>query len=649
MKVVVFDIETDGFDPSKIHCLTGAIKHEGRWLMKSTASYDDMRKMCREADVLVGHNITFFDIPVMEKLLDIKITSKIQDTLALSSYLYPELIKQGLEDWGERLGTKKKEIKDWEGLTTEEYIERCESDVKINTKLYDKILKDLDNLYGTLEASQGVQDYLQFKYNTVRLQEVSRWRLDVKKAEEGLEMLLEKAAELDAIVASAMPKVKKYGTKKLPKVYHKKDGTKSAAAIKYEELRDELGLTGMPKEIQYIRSYEDPNPQSSTQIKNWLFDLGWEPETFNYVREDRGFRKVPQIRVEKGGEKVLCDSVLKLAEKVPELNSMRKVTVIRHRASILKGFLKDQKGGYVCARMAGFTNTLRLRHKELVNLPGVFKEYGDLVRGCLIASDDDHELCGSDMSSLEDRTKQHFMWEHDPEFVKQMLAPDFDPHLDLAVTASMLTEDQARAHKMYSSIPGLKDKGKEEEAEEVVQELAEMGYENPSDADFSSIRKVAKGANYACTYKVGAATLSRATGLSEKDAGALIESYWVRNWALKAVEESLDTKPCLGTKWLKNPINGFWYHLKADKDKFSTLNQGTGTYAFDMWIKEVLSKREQMTGQFHDEIIINVSKGHRDRCTKFLKSCVQKVNEKLKLNRDLDIDVQFGESYKDIH
>ncbi|MNE74447.1 hypothetical protein D3C80_1705290 [compost metagenome] len=92
-----------------------------------------------------------------------------------------------------------------------------------------------------------------------------------------------------------------------------------------------------------------------------------------------------------------------------------------------------------------------------------------------------------------------------------------------------------------------------------------------------------------------------------------------------------------------------WYWLKTDKDKFSTLNQGTGTYCFDMWIKEVLKRRQQLTGQAHDEGIWEVKKGYREQAAKLLKDAIQEVNKKLKLNRDLDVGIQFGDNYGSIH
>ena len=55
-------------------------------------------------------------------------------------------------------------------------------------------------------------------------------------------------------------------------------------------------------EIKAIKGYEEPNPNSSEQIKSWLYSLGWIPETFKYVKDDDGSeRKIPQIYVQGSG------------------------------------------------------------------------------------------------------------------------------------------------------------------------------------------------------------------------------------------------------------------------------------------------------------------------------------------------------------
>ena len=65
--------------------------------------------------------------------------------------------------------------------------------------------------------------------------------------------------------------------------------------------------------------------------------------------------------------------------------------------------------------------------------------------------------------------------------------------------------------------------------------------------------------------------------------------------------------------------------------------------------KEIFKKRPQITGQMHDEIILCIKKGHREGCEKLLKNAIKKVNKMLSLNRELDVDVQFGDNYAQIH
>ena len=90
--IVVFDCEADGLTPTKLHCIS---KDNGT--LSTTTTYDVMREWLVNASVLVGHNIIRWDIPNIERLLGIKITAKLVDTLALSWYLEPNRALHGLE------------------------------------------------------------------------------------------------------------------------------------------------------------------------------------------------------------------------------------------------------------------------------------------------------------------------------------------------------------------------------------------------------------------------------------------------------------------------------------------------------------------------------------------------------------------------
>jgi len=665
-KLCVFDIEGNDLNADKIWVMSAAIYSNGKWRLKSTHDYDEMRSFFLSCDILVGHNIIRWDIPTIERILDIKIEAKFYDTLGLSWYLEPYKHVHGLDDWGQHFGIPKPKIKEgeWKGAlpheTQEEFLakmrHRCEEDVKINCKLWEKQLKDLYNLYdGKEEDVKRLINYLMFKLDCAREAEQSKWKLDVDRATKVYEYLLDQKETKEAQLKEAMPKVPIMKTKKKPKVFTKQDGSLSAAGVKWIDLLESLGLPETHEEpVTYQDGHKEPNPSSHVQIKNWLYELGWIPETFKYkseVNPETGrWHKVkqPQVRDEIRGEKVLCNSVKALYEKEPALEIMEGLSVINHRIGIFKGYLKNMdEDGFLEARVSGFTNTLRFKHSVIVNLPNVKKPFGMDVRGCLIARDG-YELVGSDMSSLEDRTKQHFMWDFDPDYVREMMTDDFDPHLDLAVVAGFLTQEQVESHKRYDKYKNLWSKAVE------ANELEEACRLKPlweCEESFGLERSMAKTANYACVYGAVGATVARGSGgqMTVKEGEELVEKYWERNWAVKAVADAQKTKRCFDTMWLWNPISKLWYSLRYEKDIFSTLNQGSGVYCFDTWIKHFRKVRPQLTGQMHDEVILEIKKGHREEAEKLLRDAMAKTNEELKLNRELDIDVQFGDTYADIH
>ena len=612
----VFDVEADGLHPSKIHCLS---VQEVGGKAKSTTSYANMRKFFSKAKVLIGHNITLWDVPNTERLLGIKIEAKLVDTLALSWYLQPERVKHGLEWYGEDFGIPKPPVYDWHNEDISVYLERCEEDVKINTALWTQQWKQLLKLYGSEEAAWKFIDYLSFKMDCAREQERRKWKLDAGRCASVLETLTNTKESKVAELSSVMPKVASKAKKSRPKKPFKQDGSYSIVGAKWLELLRENNLDeDFDGVVEVTTGWKEPNPGSTPQIKAWLDSFGWIPETFEYKRnkETGDVRKIPQINLKFGAG--ICPSIKKLFDVEPKLQVLEGLSILTHRISILKGFLDNADGdGYVQAQIQGLTNTLRFKHRVCVNLPGVDKPYGEDIRGCLIAPDG-YELLGSDMSSLEDRTKQHYMWSHDPEYVKEMMTDDFDPHLDLCISGGLLRPSDVSDHKA-----GVKDHSKE--------------------------RKLGKAANYACVYGAGGSTVARSAGISEREGIKLVEAYWKRNWSVEAIAEGCETKVCNGRKWLYNPVSKFWYSLRHKKDRFSTLNQGTGVYCFDTWVKHVRSKKLPIIGQFHDEIIGCIKVGLRGRAESVCKWAIAKTNEELKLNRKLDCSIDFGDSYACIH
>lgn len=624
MLEAVFDLEGDGFKPTKIHCVAMCVNGK----MYDEVDYDRERAFFAKADVLIGHNIVRFDIPIVERILGIKVKGRLVDTLALSWYLYPKRLKHGLADWGEEFGVPKPPIEDWDNLPIEEYINRCREDVKINTKLWQKIWKDLLKLYGDEEKAWRLIDYLTFKMDCAREQEASRWLLDVDHCTKTRDKLVALQQEKVKELALAMPKVAKYGKFKKPTKCFKLNKEMSEAGKTWFAL---LGREGLPADtegvVEAVVEVKEPNPGSHPQVKDWLYSLGWVPETFEFKRDKAtgDIRKIPQINLKEG--KGVCPSIKKLFPIEPNLAVLEGLSILTHRIGVLNGFLANvDEDGYVQAKIQGLTNTLRFKHRVVVNLPGVDKPYGADIRACLVCPEG-YELGGSDMMSLEDRTKQHYMWPHDPKYVSSMMEDDFDPHVDLAVFAGLMTEEDGATFKA---------------ADEVFQKT------NMYKA-LKQVRAVGKKVNYTAVYGAGDATIARAAGVSLPRGTALKEAYWKRNWSVLAIAEEQLVKKVLGGMWLFNPVSELWYNLRYEKDRFSTLNQGTGVYCFDKWIMEFRKRRPQLTGQMHDEIIVTIKKGHREELIKLLKDAIKVVNEELRLNRELDVDVQFGDSYATIH
>ena len=619
MNEIVIDIEGDSLTPTKLHCISykeedypirTCLGHTGKHLFTDTEA------------MWIGHNFIRFDAPVIKRLLNLDLWGLVVDTLALSWYLYPKRNKHGLEDWGEELGHPKVQIDDWVNLPIETYVERCETDVLINKKLWDKMKQDLLTLYnGDWDECMRLIRYLSFKMRCAELQERSKIKLDIELARKTLDVLeVEKEKKTVQLVA-VMPKVPTRVMRNPPEKPFKKDGTRSVTGQRWVNLLNERGLPSTHrKPIEVVTGEEEPNPGSHVQVKKWLFDLGWEPQHYVYKRdkETGDVRKIPQIKSE-ADDGDLCPSIYELVDSVPDILHLAGLGIINHRISIFKGYLKNvDEEGYLYAGIAGMTNTLRFKHKApLVNLPQVGKPWGEEVRGCLKAREG-YELCGSDQSSLENNTGLHFMYEHDPEYVEEQTKEGFDPHLDLALFDGVVT------------------------AEDIVK------YNN-KELDLSDLRRNYKTANYGCKYGVQPESLARQLKSGLAQAKKLHKVYWKRNWSIEKVTEECKVKTIGGQMWLFNPVSKFWYSLRHLKDRFSTLNQGTGVYVFDIWVNFVLKERPQLSAQFHDEILLEIKKGYREQCKKLLRRALDKTNEKLKMNIKFDISIDFGQTYAEVH
>ena len=184
MGTIVFDLETNGLlnDASRIHCVALNWCEDNRTESFNDEKYTENPKdlpmagnysittaLCylEVADVLVGHNIIGFDIPIIKRLYPwFNPRGTIVDTLLLSRLYHPNLLdidqkhnwkhmplqfygKHSLEAYGYRLGEykgnfgKSTDWKEW----SQEMENYCKQDVAVTTKLCNHFHKYLIGSY----------------------------------------------------------------------------------------------------------------------------------------------------------------------------------------------------------------------------------------------------------------------------------------------------------------------------------------------------------------------------------------------------------------------------------------------------------------------------------------------------------------------
>ncbi len=161
MSSLVWDLESDGLLDSitKIHCiailnLDLAIKKPVLYVGEQEVKY--AIEELQDADLLIGQNISGFDINAIEKVTGIRLTNKIYDTVIAARMIFPNipaayykdpetgkvLCEKGhsLKAWGMRLGLHKIQLEtDWKEYTDEMGI-YCARDVEVTYELYKHLI-----------------------------------------------------------------------------------------------------------------------------------------------------------------------------------------------------------------------------------------------------------------------------------------------------------------------------------------------------------------------------------------------------------------------------------------------------------------------------------------------------------------------------
>lgn len=678
--VYVCDIEAKGLlnevhTEDDFHVLSIGYKDSsGNWCVKSTKNREDVLKVFENpSNVIVGHYFIPYDAPALEKMFNFKIKATIIDSLAISWYLHNTQKKHGLEVYGEKYGVPKVKIADeeWKGPMPGETISefeakmksRCETDVRININLWTEQLVYLRGVYDSDEEIIRIIKYLNFIMQCYREQERQKIQVDLDKVNKNLQYFEGLKQEKVAILKKAMPKVPQTAIKNKPSVLFKKCGSMSAAHIKWLEFLKGCSLPDDTEgPIEYIKGFDIANPNSVKQKKEWLYALGWVPQTFVYNR-DKETGKTDKVEQIMTPDKDLCPSILKLAEREPAIYELEGISVLTHRIGIFKGLLKNSdENGFVVQGLYQLANSLRWQHSVIVNFPRVTGK-GDIadgkwIRECLIAGEG-NKFVQSDLSGIESRTSDHYTFHLNPELIEETSKPYFDPHTKISVQSNLMTKDEEVWFKWKKENKERKEKGIIEELPpETFGEITE-DFEFIRNLDQAESKKLmnklkearskGKTCNYSSLYLVGSQTLSRTLDISKKEAQKLIDSYWVIHWAVKEVAESFEIKTVNGQMWIFCPISKFWHPIRYTKDSFSVVNQSSAVYCFNMWLWNITQQGVFPILQTHDDCLLRCNKENTQKYVDVFNTAMDRVNKQLKLNVELACEVQIGDNFAETH
>lgn len=393
LKWLIWDIETDGLDPTVIHCLVtmdedGNLKRYNH----EVGNFQEGLTSLQEADLLIGHNIIGFDLQVIHKLYPGWSTpASLRDTLVCSRLAWPhrrdldfklkdfprELIgSHSLKSWGMRLGYEKYaygEREDAFERWSPELEDYCVRDVEITRRLWSLFLEE-----------RLPPDAVMLEHELHDICEVMTWRgigFDREAAEKLYARLLAEKDQLEMELQEVFP----------PK---------------------QIQMKTKVKEIPF-------NPGSRVQIGERFRAQGWAPSEFT-----------------PDGRPKINDVILsELSDTYPEAIPLNRYLLIQKRIGQLADGKRSwlgacDEGGRIHGRAITCGGTIShrmvLHSPNLTQVPNINAEFGKECRA-LFCAPPGYKLVGTDLSSIELRMLAHALayWD-DGKFAAEVESGD--PH-----------------------------------------------------------------------------------------------------------------------------------------------------------------------------------------------------------------------------
>jgi len=409
MSNLVFDIEADGLDPTKIFCIVAQDVDTLDVFTFDNTQLEEGYGLLRAADKLIGHNIIGYDLPAIKSIAGLDLSNKkIVDTLVLSRLFKPTREGgHGLESWGYRLKFNKGDYganqDAWDAYSPE-MLEYCKRDVELNTKVYQQL---------RVESRGFTPTAVKLEHSVAKIIDEQRrngFELDMRKAMLLVAMFQEK---LDATEAEVHETFK-------PKVIVdilKPKYTKSGKLAKVSEGPEDKGVRLTDEEYDIMLQTNKPikrethiefNLGSRKQIGEYLIDAGWSPKNFTPT-----------------GQPIVDEGTLSKVKDIPEAALIAKYLMLQKRLAQVNSWIKavepdNRVRGYVNPNGA-VTGRMTHSHPNMAQIPSSNSPYGKECRSCWTVKEG-NKLVGIDASGLELRMLAHYM--NDKEYTNEILNGD---------------------------------------------------------------------------------------------------------------------------------------------------------------------------------------------------------------------------------
>tara|TARA_Y100000004_G_scaffold46959_1_gene51644 strand:+ start:4012 stop:5748 length:1737 start_codon:yes stop_codon:yes gene_type:complete len=428
---LVFDIETDGLNPTVIWCLV-AIDDKGKFYNYTEDNIDEGIKLLQGADKIIGHNILGFDIPVIKKLhgIDLYNADKVVDTLVLSRLFNPT--REGghsIAKWGYKLGIPKKDSPEWTSFN-EEMLSYCQRDVSINYKLFNYLKK---------ESIGFSKDSIMLEHKVTYLLEEQKqngFLFDYEKAMMLTSELSSKLKETEDKVHETFQPIWIDDKLITPKL--KKDGQLSKQGLTEQEYTDII--EGRLEQKPFMRkTLQEFNLGSRKQIGQRLQELGWKPNKFTPT-----------------GQAIVDESTLKKIKHIKEAQLIADFLLYQKRLAQVHSWIEavnktDNRvhASVICT--GAITGRMAHRSPNMAQVPSVSSPYGKECRACWTVPEG-YKLVGIDASGLELRMLAHYM--ADKEYINEIINGDI--HTTNREFAGLKSRDEAKTF-IYALIYGAGD------------------------------------------------------------------------------------------------------------------------------------------------------------------------------------------------